>query len=265
MQNPKKYKKDSEDRYIVPAVEQAMLILQNLSRSKASRMSLTQICNEVGIHKSQAYAILHTLNKYGIVRRNVEPKGYSLGPGTIALSRKFLDDLNISQLAEPIIKELAIKANGTAVLGLIDGDYVFVAAKYESENDIGRVTMRIGQRLPLTLGSHGKAIVACLTQKEGDRLLQQKKLYFHGKPEKFDREKLEHEMDRCRRQGFAEDMGEIMEGINNVAAPVLGASLTPVGYLLLLSSHNVETLRRFGPLVSQGAKGLSRQLGAELD
>ena len=265
MEKSKIYKKETEDRYIVPAVEQAMLILQRLSQAKVSRMSLTEICHEVGIHKSQAYAILHTLQKYGMVKRNLEKKGYLLGPGTIALSRKFLDDLNVPQLAKPIIKGLAAETSGTAVLGLIDGEHVFVAAKYESENDIGIVTMRIGQRFPLTLGSHGKVIAAHLPEKAVDRLLRHPKLYFHGKPEKFDGKRFEDEILECRRQGFAEDMGEIMEGINNIAAPVLGANLTPIGYILLLSSNHAETLRRFGPLVSEGAKILSRQLGAKLD
>lgn len=265
MNKPKMSKNETGSRYIVPAVEQAMLILQKLSQSQSPRMSITEICNEVGVHKSQAYGILHTLQKYGMVKRNIEQKGYLLGPGTLALSRKFLDDLNIPQLAESIINDLSVKSNGTAVLGLIDGDFVFVAAKCESENAMGIVTMRVGQRLPLTLGSHGKAIAAHLPQEELDHLLENKKLYFHGKPEKFNRKKLEDEITRCRQQGFAEDLGEIMEGINNIAAPVLGADLIPIGYILLLSTPDIETLLSFGPLVAEGAKKISRQLGAKLD
>lgn len=265
MKKTTKHKNKTGDRYIVPAVEQAMLILQKLSQSKSPRMSLIEICNEVGVNKSQAYAILHTLQKYGMVRRNAEQKGYLLGPGTIALSRKFLDDLNVPQLAESTIKDLSAKTNGTAVLGLIDGDYVFVAAKCESENAIGVVTMRVGQRLPLTLGSHGKAIAAHLPQEELNHLLKNTKLYFHGKPEKFNRKKLEDELLRCRQQGFAEDMGEIIEGINDIAAPVLGANLAPIGYILLVGTHNIETLLGFGPLVAEGARKISRQLGARLN
>lgn len=257
-------KKRSDERYQVPAVEQASRILFCLAASSSLHMSLIEICAQVGIHKSKAFSILETLQRFGLVQKNPNGKGYSLGPGLVSLSRKVLDDLNPPRLAQPILEELARKARSTAVLGMIVDKNVFVAAKHEGEGNIG-VTMRIGHRLPLTYGAHGKAICAFLPKIERDHLLQGHDLYFHGDPAKLDRARLTKELARCRRQGFAEDLGEVNPGLHVIAAPVLGPNGAPVGYMEIFVLFSAKTAHGFGPVVAEAGKRLSRQLGAEVD
>jgi len=257
-------KKGSEGRYSVPAVEQASRILFCLASNGSSHMSLIEICTQVGIHKSKAFSILETLQRFGLVQRNTDGKGYSLGPGLVSLSRRVLDDLNPPRLAEPILEELARKASSTAVLGLIADRNIFVAAKCEGEGNIG-VTMRIGHRLPLTYGAHGKAIVAFLPGKERDHLLQGSDLYFHGDPARLDRTRLEKELAQCRRNGFAEDLGDVNQGLNVVAAPVFGPNRVPIGFVEAFILFSAKAAHRLGPAVAKAGKTLSRQLGAEVD
>ena len=110
--------------------------------------------------------------------------------------------------------------------------------------------MRLGQRFPLSYGSHGKAIAARLPARELDLLLREEHLYFHGDPSKFDRERLEAEMDACRREGFVTDVGEMVQGLTTVAAPVTGVSGSPVGYIVLVGLFSAETARELGPGVA---------------
>jgi len=257
-------KANKTDRYVVPAVEQAGRVLFALAGADSSHMTLTEICAEVGIHKSKAFSILHTLQLFGLVQRNVDGKGYSLGTGLITLSRRVLDNLNAPRLAEPMLERLAREAGGTAVLGLIADKSVFVAAKREGERDIG-YTIRIGSRFPLTFGSHGKAIAAYLTREELEKILQGKNLYFHGKPDKFNKRKLMGELTQVRADGFAIDPGDMKPGLISVAAPVLGPGTTPIGYIVVIGFISEETARRFGPSVAEAGRTLSRRLGAEVD
>ena len=259
----KQKKTTPEDKYIVPAVEQAMRVLFRIAQSDSAHMNLTQICEETGIHKSTAFCLLHTLRKYGIVQTQGRGKGYTLGPGLIGLSRRFLDTLSAPRLADPILADLAGKAGVTAALGLIADDNVFVAAKHEGGIPLG-ITMRVGHRFPLTFGCHGKAICAFLPETERDALLKEKKLYFHGDPSAFDRKRFMKEIAKCRRDGFAEDLEETMPGLNAVAAPVIGPNQRPIGYIVLLGLASLEAVRRYGPMVAEAAKSLSRQLGAQI-
>jgi len=262
MTTPQKNK--SRDKYTVPAVEQALRVLFRMAQAESAHMNLTEICEEVGIHKSTAFCILHTLQKYGIVQTGGRGTGYALGPGLIGLSRRFLDTLSAPKLAEPLLAELARTAEATAALGLIADKNVFVAAKHEGERVLG-ITMRVGHRFPLTYGCHGKAIAAFLPEEELDRLLQDEKLYFHGEPSQLNRARLLQEIEKCRRDWFAEDFEEMVPGLNVVAAPVLGPSDRPIGYVAVLGLPSAEAGRQCGPVVAEAGKALSRQLGAKVE
>lgn len=257
-------KKEQDERYIVPAVEQALRVLFHMASGGASHMSLTEICSEVGLHKSKAYSLLHTLQKFGLVQRNINRKGYSLGPGLIGLSRRFLDDLSVRTLAEPILEDLAGKSGTTAALGLIADKSVFVTSKHEGGRGI-IVTMRVGHRFPITYGCHGKAIAAFFSEEDLKNLLKDKKLYFQGDPARFDKTKLTAELKRCREQWFAEDLEETAQGINAVAAPVLGPNGYPIGYVIVVGLVSAQATHEVAPLVAEAGKTLSRQLGARID
>jgi DNA-binding IclR family transcriptional regulator len=257
-------KRNKNERYVSPAVEQASRILFCLAGAQSTYMSLIEICARVGIHKSKAFTILETLQRFGLVRKNTDAKGYALGPGLISLSRKVLDDLSAPRLAEPILEDLAIKTNSTAVLGLIADKKVFVAAKHEGEGNIG-VTIRTGHRLPLTYGAHGKAIVAFLSEEERESLLKEKNLYFYGNPSKLDRKRLDREIARCQRDGYAEDLSEVNQGLNVVAAPVIGPSGTLIGFIEIFLLFSPEIAHQWGPLVAEAGRKLSRELGAVVE
>jgi DNA-binding IclR family transcriptional regulator len=254
----------NKDRYVVPAVDQASRVLFYLAQAESSYISLTKICAKVGIHKSKAFSILHTLQRSGLVQRNTDGKGYALGPGLIGLSRRFLDNLSAPKLAEPLLEELANKVGATAALGLISGRNVFVAAKHEG-NGLIAFTMRVGKRFPLTYGSHGKAIAAFLPENELNDILKDKKLYFHGDPRSFDKEKLRKEIQWCREHWYTEDLEEMVPGLNAVSAPVLGPHGRPIGYILVIGLVTAEAAHQTGPFVAQAGKNLSRMIGAQVD
>lgn len=260
----KNKKKQNKNKYLVPAVDQASKILFFMADNNSPSASLTEICDHVGLHKSKAYSILETLHVYDLIERNSKGKGYSLGPGLIALSRKVLDNFNISQLAEPLIKKLAEKTGGTSALGMIVKDRVIVVSKHEGGAEVG-VTIRVGHQFPLTYGSHGKAIAAHLPEKELNELLKKPKLYFHGKPESFNKERFKEEIRQYIIDGFAMDFGEIRSGLNSAAAAVLGPGGSPIGYILLIGLFSVDAIRKFGPMVAEAGKALSQKLGANID
>ena len=73
------------------------------------------------------------------------------------------------------------------------------------------------------------------------------------------------DIERCRRDWFAEDLEETSPGLNAVAAPVLGPNSRPLGYIVVLGLASAEAARQYGPLVAAAGKTLSRQLGAEIE
>ncbi len=249
---------------IVPAVDEAARILLELARAEIPKMNLTGIARAVGIHKSKAYSILNTLSRYGFVVRDREEKRYSLGPGLIPLSRRVLDDRDVRELVRPHLKALAQETRSAALYGAISEGGVVVVAKEEGGGPIG-VTIRVGQRFPLTWGAHGKAIAAALPEAELKALLKAESIHFHGEPGRTDRKRLRAELAACRGTGFAADVGEMQSGVSAVAAPVAAAGGKVVGALFLVGTFPAEDVDTFGPLVAVRAREVSRLLGASAD
>jgi DNA-binding IclR family transcriptional regulator len=246
--------------YNVPAVEQAVRVMLSLADSGSNPKSLTDICQEVGIHRSKAFSILNTLSEHGFVKKNPNRKGYVLGPGLLTLVGKMLETLSLPRLAEPVRYELAKKTQATATMGVISDDKTYSVAEYSGAPGIG-VSSPIGYVTPITYGSHGKAIAAFLPEAELAELLKNKDLFFYGRPEKFDKARLQKELAQCRRSGFAVELGDIQPGMNAVAAPVWDQNSYPIGYVTIVGFFSEEDTLKFGPLAVDAAKTISKEAG----
>ncbi len=244
---------------IVPAVEQACRILICMGEGDTSRMRLTDICKEVEIPKSKGHTILNTLVNSELVEKNPITKTYSLGPALVFLSRRFLDNLNLTDVVSPIINSIAHGTNGTAIFGLIRERKLFVIAQQEGGKNIG-FTVRLGYRFHLTLGAHGKAILAFMPDAEREKLLAGK-VYCHGDPARLDMERLRKELEECRVNGYARDIGEINPGLNAVSAPVFGSKDELIGCIELFGSFSGNLIEEYGLKVAEAARKVSYKLG----
>ena len=249
-----------DNTYKVPSVEQAICVMLYLADSVSTPKSLTDICREVGIHRSKAFSILSTLNEYGLVKKNPNRRGYVLGPGLLTLTGKMLENLSLSRLVEPILYDLAKKAGATVALGVISDDKTFVVAQYEGAPGIG-ISAPIGHVTPITYGAHGKAIAAFLPEAELEELLKNKNLFFHGSPDKYNSTKLKKELEQCRRNGFALELGDIQPGVNAIAAPILDQNGNPIGYITIVGFFTEEIALKLGPLAADAVKIILKETG----
>lgn len=256
-------KKEAKSDYkpLVPAVEQASRVLICLGRSHQFKMSLTDICREVGIYKSKGYNILNTLMRFGFVEKDHQTKTYALGPGLLFLSRHLLDHMDIRERVAPFLEELSVDTQSTALLGLISADQVFVAAKHEGNRNIS-ITIRLGHRFHITAGAHGKAILAFMPEPERKRILARKRLFFYGDPALMDMKKLKKELEKCREQGFSQDIGGLQTGINAVSAPIFGPQQKMIGCIILMGVFSEELISEIGEKTAETANRVSSALGS---
>lgn len=245
----------------VPAVDQASRVLVYLAKNPTPKASLTDICRDLGIHKSKGFSILHTLQKYRFVEKDLESKTYFLGPGLLPLSRKVLDNVDLSSIVAPFLDNLARETSSTAILGLVSEDHVFVVAKKQGNLDV-EVTIAIGHRFRLTAGAHGKAIVAFMPPPERERILNHKNLYFHGEPERLNRKRLSQELDRCRKTGYAKDLGGLLPGINALSSPIMAANGRVVACIILIGTFGKTLIDQYGQSLARSTRDISRKLGS---
>jgi DNA-binding IclR family transcriptional regulator len=260
---PAPTRKKSVYKPSVPAVEQASRVLLCLGEDGRFKMKLTEICKEVGIHKSKGHSILNTLGQYGLVEKDPQTKTYSLGPALLFLSRHVLDNLYYPEIVTPFLETLAKETSGTALFGLIHGDHVFVVAKREGNQNVWFAQM--GHRFHITLGAHGKAIAAFMPEVAREKILTRKKSYFHGLDvSRLNMKQLREELDRCRELGYAQDVGEITPGVNFVSAPVFGLQEKIIGCIILIGTFPESLIEQNGPKTADVARQISYKLGADV-
>ena len=248
---------------LVPAVEQASQVLLCLGESPNFKMKLTDICKQVGIHKSKGHSILNTLKQFGFVEKDPEAKSYSLGPALIFLSRHVLDNLHYPEIVAPFLENLAKETNGTALFGLINDEHIFIVAKYEGNQNVWFA--RLGHRFHITLGAHGKAIVAFMPEAEREKILTKKRVYFHGFDiSRLNMKRLKEELHKCRQLGYAQDVGEVTTGVNFISAPVFGVQEKIIGCIILVGTFPESLIEKYGPKTADVAERISYRLGAKV-
>ena len=249
---------------LVPAVQQGAEILICLAKSPTFKMRLTDICQQVGIHRSKGYSILNTLKNFGFVEKDPQTKTYSLGPALVFLSGRVLDNIYYQEKVTPFLESLAKETQSTAFFGLIVDSNLFVMAKHEAYGGVN-ISIRLGYRFPLTYRSHGKAILAFLPRDEREQLLESEKPLFYDDTSPVKMERLREELDRCRQVGYAQDVGDLHLQYNSVAAPVFGHTGKVVACLVVVGVFDESLVGHYGYKVVECAKSVSYTFGADVE
>ncbi len=256
-------KKISTYKSTVPAVDQAAKLLVCLGNNSGSNMTLTQICKELGIHKSKGYSILQTLMQFNFISKNPGTKTYSLGPGLLSLANNVQENLDIRKIAESFLQNLALDTKSTVLLGIINNDQFFITKTYEGDNIVG-ITIRANQALPVTHGAHGKAIAAFLDKEAQGKLLEQEILHFYGDNQAFDMDVLKQELLLCCETGYAIDYGGVTPGINAVSSPVFDSDMEIIAGIVLVGTFEKDKFEKYGTKVAEASRAISKKLGANI-
>lgn len=245
----------------VPSVREAGRILNYIRNHSSPRISLSEISRELGIPKSKCYTILNTLKEFHLISKDPKTKLYSLGMGLVYLARSVLDNLNVRDISDKPLQDLAIGTCSSALLGLISGNYLFIVNKHEGNQTLG-LSIPVGHRFHITFGAHGRIIFAYMDQEEREALLSGKKLYFYRDGKLPPRELFQKEIEKWKTQGFASDLGEMQLGINAISSPVFALNNKITGAVILVGAFPKKYQKKYGIMTVSTANRISEKLGA---
>lgn len=240
--------------YRAPAVARALAVLRLLAKAR-SPLGLSEIARSLDASKGSIHGILLALKEEGAVEESPEKK-FQLGPLIDDLARSRRGAVDLSELAQPVLRTLARETGQTAVLGIPDGSQLRIEAVVEGARDF-RVGAAPGMTVHLLAGATGKVLLA-----SGAISLPEDLPKFTPRS-LADREQLKREVEEARKLGVAFDRGEYLQGVAAVASPVrdAGGSLVGILYALGFVDRLPEPeLQELGRSVRQAARSLSQQL-----
>ncbi|MBW2022967.1 MAG: IclR family transcriptional regulator [Deltaproteobacteria bacterium] len=232
----------------VPAIDKCFSILEAISKSDRG-MGISETARVLGYNKSTVFNIVHTLRSLGILENNRDNR-FVLGPGLYVLGTKAAKNFNLADIAHPWLEKVAMETRLSAFVGTLSRGWIVIIDKVDSPVDI-KVSSEIGMRIPLFAGATGKVLLAQMAEEEARDLLRRKKLKRYTPNTCTDPEKYLRIVQEVRRQGFALDKEEYIDGIRAIAVPVRNgqnsapSALWVVGLSSQLRDQDMHTYANF--------------------
>jgi IclR family acetate operon transcriptional repressor len=247
----------------VPAVTRAVLVLKALGADDRGRR-LSEISRELGVSKSTLSVLLKTLERHELVERDPVSREYRLGIGLLDLGGAVLRRLDLPELARPSLRRLAEISRETAILHVRDGDDSVIADRIEPGGQL-KVVAPLGYRLPAFAGSVSKAILATLPDEKVTDIIERSPLPAFTPWSITGTDEYLAELARVRKDGFAIEDAEYLDGVCAVSAAIRDAGGTAVATLSIAAVSarvDAEHIQALGPETAAAARSVSRKLGA---
>jgi DNA-binding IclR family transcriptional regulator len=237
-----------------------LLILEALQGSSAG-LGLKAICDLTGIHKSTAHRFLKHLERERYLIRT-EAGAYLIGPRLSQMSTRGNQGATLQAVARPILWELWKSTQETVNLAVLDQGTVLYVDVIESPHEF-RLSSRVGTRRSLHTAL-GKALAAFLPAEPRENILSTITFQPATPRTILNLLQFRQELEKVRRQGYAVDDEEAVQGARCVSAPILNSNREPVaavsvsGPVTRVSPNQVAVL---AGAVSAAGRAISAAMG----
>jgi DNA-binding IclR family transcriptional regulator len=197
-------------------------------------LTVQQVADGIGVHRTIAYRLLGTLSQFRFVAKG-EDGCYRPAAGLAVLGASF--DRNVRQLSLPTLRALADDLGTTVSLLVAEGDQQVAVAVIVPTQVAYQLAFHEGSRYPLDRGAAGIALLASMPPRPDERDL----------------------VVRAREQEWVITHGEIEPNTYGLAVPVHRLPPSPPTCINLIS-HREDVVMRGKDAVIKAAKELSALL-----
>ena len=206
----------TDDR--IPTNLRTLMILEVLGKNNEA-MTATEINASLGLPKQTVHRLCATLEKENFLVRQGNSKRYlparrlrDLGAGLLYSSRDHIIRRQILKTVAEQVKETVNFAvpedNGMSYVDRVETDWAF------------RIQLPIGTNVPFHCTASGKCFLSSLNKRERNGILSSLKLEALTKKTHVTIEALMQELNQIKKQGYALDREEFMEGMIAIAVPI---------------------------------------------
>ncbi|WP_234787279.1 IclR family transcriptional regulator, partial [Mycolicibacter sinensis] len=158
-------------------------------------LTIQQIADQIGVHRTIAYRLLNTLTSYRLVAKGEDGR-FRSAAALAVLGASF--DNNLRQLSLPTLRALADELGTTVSLLVAEGDQQVAVAVIVPTQVGYQLAFHEGSRHPLSLGAAGIALLAAMPRRPDEREI----------------------VPQTRERGWVVTHGEIEPGTFGLAVPV---------------------------------------------
>ncbi|MDR3399413.1 MAG: IclR family transcriptional regulator [Pandoraea sp.] len=207
-------------------IARTALVLDALALSGKGGLRLMDVARITQLNKTVTHRCLAGLLAHGLASYDQEHSRFFLGDRVFAWTSQAAERFALSERVKPYLESLASAFEDTIYFLIRRGDYAVCYGRAEGVFPIKTLTLSVGDRRPLGVGSGSLAIAAGLQDEEVERLVQEQSPI--REKFRFSDDMLRAEVKKARSAGFASMDGHLIVGMSGVAVPILDPAGRPV-------------------------------------
>ncbi len=246
----------------VQTIDRTLDIIELLATAKEG-LGVTEIGQNIGLHKSTVYRLLTALSDRGYIEKDLKNSTYKIGLKFIEISGLFLKKLELKTEALPYMRKLAEIIGQPVHLAILEGTDVIYIEKVELVNSI-RMYSQIGRRVPAHCSAIGKILLAGLDSRSLPEVLKNMKYEQFTPNTLVSKDDLKRAIELVKTEGWAVDNEEHEPNIRCIAAPIIDytgkiiAAVSVSGDSHIINAESdLETARH----VIETAGSISKRMG----
>src|SRR6195952_1474064 len=222
---------DAEDkqRVGVQSLGRAFAILEEVAKHREG-IGLAELSKLVGLHNSTTFHLAKTMVSLGYIRQEKDSKRYRVGRPLFALAASALDEIEMVNVATPVLEELSRETGESGHFAVRMGDAVVVIARTSGPGAF-QMTDRVGVVRPAHCTALGKIILASLRPEQLQRFLERVEMKPSTGKSITDIPVLMREIAEIKHSGIAFDDGEFNPEVGCIAVPVMDFTGQTIGAL----------------------------------
>jgi len=249
-------------KYTVDAVNTAVDILMVLAEQP--NIGLSEIARRTGHGKARVFRLIRTLEARGLLVQSGSDRSYRLGYTALILGGAAERQIDLVQVAEPILATLSDSTGETAQLRVLHNLQSMCIASWEPPRDL-KVNALIGRRRPLYRGTNKILLAYSSPDIQATVFKDLSTTIQRGDGPAIQAAALRRDLEQIRKDGYWVSHGDMNSGLSGVGAPVFGLGGRLVGAINISapSERLKKNLDNAITAVRTAARSLSAHLGAE--
>ena len=225
------------------------------SQEEVGIRELARLCD---MPKSTVERLVHSLADVQWVIQNPKTKKFRIGLRLLQLTNRWHLNMELVRLISPVMEDLVVETNLTAIITVLDGDKGRCINKFDSKQAI-KLVSTVGATIPLHAGASGKALLAFLPQTEIDRILSGPLKTFTSNTT-TDPAVLNRQLKEIREKGFVVSIEEVDDGAAAIGVPIFDIDNSVLASLSIAGSKfdMIERSDHLIPIVVETATKITK-------
>lgn len=205
-----------ESRDHIQSLERGLAVLTAFS-SRHRRMTLSEVAERTGLTRATTRRLLLTLVRLGYAC--TDGKMFELTPKVLDLGHAYLSSLDLASYAQEPMENLVERARESSSAAVLDRHEIVYVVRVPTSR-LMTIALGLGSRLPAHVTSMGRVLLAHLPTDRLQAALQQCDFTAVTEHTITDPIRLQRELERIRKRGWALVDQELEEGLRSIAAPI---------------------------------------------